>query len=119
MQLFPRHSAAKEDAFSVHLRDVSARLDVLTTMLESHFAVTAEHGRRLDLLPNSVVVRAVAEAREVAQMALSAAWVTLRRRVIEEVSKWAWRAVLGFIGIKMLAYLHTMASGLSIQVITP
>lgn len=119
MYRFGRRPSLEERQISDHLADVVRRLDVLTAALEAHCLITLDHGRRLDLLPESVVSRAIVEAREAAQLAMSAAWLSIRRKIFEELSKWAWRAILGFLGIKLLAYAHTMATNLSIPTVTP
>ncbi len=111
---YQRRTGAAEAALAGKLEVLASRLDTLTALLERHCVVTMEHGQTLQGLPAAVVVKAIAEARAVAQTALAAALLTVRRRIIEELSKWAWRGVLGFLGLKALEYLHTLASGLQV-----
>lgn len=87
------------------------RLDRVAAVLEAHVAVTAEHGKLLTAMPDAVLAMVLSEVRSAATMAWAAAWATLRRKVFEELSKWAWRGALGYLGLRALEYLHALAGG--------
>lgn len=91
---------------------LGVRLDRLTVVLEAHVAAHEQ-------LPHAVWERLLVEIRGAAQAAALAAWVMLRRKVLEELSKWAWRAALGYAGIEALKYLHAAAGGLTMPGVSP
>ena len=112
MSFFNRPTAV---SVSVHdrLADISLRLNNLVHLIEVHVETTSIQGERILALPDEIILRVIEEARSATRLALAAAWITVRKAVFEEISKWIWRAILGYGGVRMLDFLHNFANNLS------
>ena len=91
------------------LQALGVRLDRVAGVLE---ALGVRTDAALGSLPEAVVLRALAEVRSASAAAAAAALATVRRHVIEQALKWAWRLALGFAGTQALLYAHAIAEGL-------
>ena len=66
----------------VEMAALGLRLDRIAALLEAHLTTHAE-------LPEKVWQHILSEVQHAASAAAMAAWVTIRRKIWEEVSKWA------------------------------
>ena len=104
MIFFPKLSL-NPNPTAEELAKLGARLDTISALLQRHVDSHAE-------LPAQVWQLILVESRAASAAAFAAAAASFRRHVWEEVSKWAWRVCLGYLGVQVLQYANTLATGL-------
>ena len=105
MSLLPWRNNADLQPLRDDLAALGSRLDNAVVTLER--LATAHNS-----LPDEIVQRAVAEVRDAAQAAAQAVWTSVRRKAIEEIWKWGFRAGLIYAGTHLLVYANQIADGL-------
>lgn len=83
------------------LQDIADELARIRTLLETHCKEHAD-------LPHQVWERILAEVNNAARDATTAVWITVRRKIWDEFTKWAWRAVFGYLGLQAIQLMHGM-----------